>query len=189
MSGLSRKAGPTVDLAVAGRPGAYDTGAAAAERTVSSVLAAEARGFDAFVLGNFSDVGVREARERASIAVEGLGQSALAAAQTVGSPIGLVAVGSAGAGRPGILVEPGGFTPGELVAAFGDERLADIAIARFFEAADILQARGASALVPGGGVLMLLLDHKGITLAAGLPVVDGLAAVINAATGTAARNS
>jgi Asp/Glu/hydantoin racemase len=194
---LHVRAGDGVTVMVAGRRSDPDRvpDARSAELTYASVQAARAAGFDAFILGNFSDAGVGESRARAGITVVGLRESTLEAAARFDRPIGLVALDSGpplaiasellsrvGLREADILIESSALRPNQLVTAFSSDQEAAVCLGRFLESAERLRARGARALVPAGGVLMVMLDRLGVSSAAGLPIVDGLRAALCRAT-------
>jgi Asp/Glu/hydantoin racemase len=193
---LRVRAGDHVRVTVAGRQsGLYGLpDSRSVELTYASVKMAHAAGFDAFILGNFSDAGVREARARAEITVVGLRESTLEAAAQFGRPIGLVGLesgppvvmgsellSSIGLREADILIESSALQPNQLVQAFSREQQAKVSLSRFLETAERLRARGARPLVPAGGVLMVMLDRQGVTSAAGLPIIDGLRAALRRA--------
>jgi Asp/Glu/hydantoin racemase len=193
---LHVRAGDAASVTVAGRrSGPYRVpDSSTAAMTCASALAAHAAGFDAFILGNFSDAGVREARARAEITVVGLRESTLAAAGQFDHPIGLVTLESGpalvmeselltsiGLREVDFLIESSALQPNQLVRACSSDHQAEACVTRFLESAERLRARGARALVPAGGVLMVTLDRQGVSRAAGLPIIDGLTAALSRA--------
>jgi Asp/Glu/hydantoin racemase len=163
---------------------------------VASARGAAEAGFDAFVLGNFSDVGVEEARAGAPIVVVGLGEATLDEARTLGEPAGAVVLDGSGAGSAGahdglstLTVETPGLVPGELLRSFRVDAVRRAAFRAFFAAAERLRDRGARSIVAAGGALMVLLDREGIESAAGLPIADGLAAAVRRAVAESARRA
>ena len=62
-----------------------------AAQAIANALTAQERGYDAFVIGNFGEAGLAEARSAVRIPVIGLGEATMLHACTLGRKIGLVA--------------------------------------------------------------------------------------------------
>ena len=149
---------------------------------------AMARGFDAFLIGNIADPGLREAREIADIPVLGLCESAMHMACMMGANFSFVTINEK-------------FTPRivENVARYGlrerfvganrmqIERITDLGpgfdnpdaqariLAQFNEAARKNTAAGAEVVIAAGGVVMALLAHAGIHATEdGVPILNGI---------------
>jgi hypothetical protein len=91
---LSSVASPDCQVAVSGiQPGArYPhpiTDFRCAARVIANALTAEEQGYDAFVIGNFGEAGLAEARSAVRIPVIGLGEATMLHACTLGRKIGL----------------------------------------------------------------------------------------------------
>jgi allantoin racemase len=159
---------------------------------LENVARAEAEGFDAVLLGNITDPGLRAAREMAGIPVLGLCETALFTACQMGVSIGLVVandkhharvaenVALSGLGTRVVAVErmrvdrlP------DLDTAFTGGAVRDRIIAQFQAAAATCVERGAEVVIPAAGVAMLLLADAGVTEAG--PEGGPRAPVLNAA--------
>jgi allantoin racemase len=145
-------------------------------------------GYDAFLIGNIADPGLREAREIADIPVLGLCESAMHVACMMGANFSFVTINEkftprvvenvdrcglrdrfAGASRMKIerITDLGvGFEPGE-----AQDRI----IAQFNEAARKNTDNGAEVVIAAGGVVMAMLAHAGIHQTAdGVPILNGI---------------
>ena len=161
---------------------------------LENVARAEEQGFDAVLLGNIADPGLRPAREMASMPVLGLCESALFTACQMGASIGLVVsndkhhgkvvenVALHGLGSRVVTVErmkvdrlvdlDAAFSPGE-----ARERI----LGQFLDAAALCVAKGAEVVIPAVGVAMVLLADAGIHDAGqGTPVLNGAVALLKA---------
>lgn len=154
---------------------------------LKNVHRAVREGFDAFLIGNIADPGLREAREIADIPVLGLCESALHVACMMGASFSLVTINEkftprivenvvryglkdrmAAVNRMQIdrLTDLGvGFEPGE-----GRDRI----VARFNRAAQANADAGAEVVIAAGGVVMAMLAHADIHEAAGMPILNGI---------------
>lgn len=162
---------------------------------LDSVLDAEQSGFDAVVIGNILDPGLREARSMVDIPVLGLGETSMLTACTMGSQFGLIAVNPYFGGRFEENVAKYGLerrlagiecmqlTPHQLDACFSDDRERERAIQAFTEASRAAMARGAEVIVPAGGRLSAFLNAHHIREVEGAPILDGMAALLTAAEG------
>jgi allantoin racemase len=159
---------------------------------LENVAAADAAGFDAVLLGNIADPGLRQARELAGIPVFGLCETALLTACQMGTSIGLVIANDkhharimdnvALYGLAGRIAHVERMTVDRLVdldAAFreGPER-AKI-LEEFRRAAAACAARGAEVVIPAAGVAMVLVADAGIHEAGrGTPVLNAATALL-----------
>jgi len=159
---------------------------------LQNVARAEAEGFDAVLLGNIADPGLRAAREMATIPVLGLCETALLVACQMGVSIGLVVsndkhhtkilenVAVYGLNTRVVTVER--MRVDRLVdldAAFGEGETRQRILDQFSEAAARCVARGAEVVIPAVGVAMVLLAEAGITDAGGgAPVLNGSVALL-----------
>lgn len=161
---------------------------------LDNVARAEAEGFDAVLLGNIADPGLRAAREMATIPVLGLCESALMWGCQMGASVGLVVsndkhhnkivenVAIYGMGARVAAVER--MQVDRLVdldAAFGPGETRQRILDQFTDAAARCVARGAEVVIPAVGVAMVLLAEAGITEAGGgAPVLNGSVALLKA---------
>jgi len=155
---------------------------------MENVQAAMARGFDAFLIGNIADPGLRECREIADIPVLGLCETALHLASIMGASFSLVTfthrilenVDRAGlrgrlAGTRRMRME----RILDLKEGFRDAAARERIIATFMAAARATVDDGAEVVIPAGGVAMALLADAGIHDAGrGAPILNGITALI-----------
>ncbi|HUB15392.1 MAG TPA: aspartate/glutamate racemase family protein [Acetobacteraceae bacterium] len=145
-------------------------------------------GYDAFLIGNIADPGLREAREIADIPVLGLCESAMHMACMMGASFSFVTINEkftprivenvaryglrerfAGAARMRIdrLTDLG---PG-----FDDPGARERILAQFNEAARKNSEAGAEVVIAAGGVVMALLAHAGVyETQDGVPILNGI---------------
>lgn len=149
-------------------------------------------GFDAFMIGNITDAGLREAREVAEIPVLGLCETSLHWACMMGAAVSFVTINDkftprivenvsrykldghfAGVRKMQIdrlLDLNEGFVPGE-----GQDRM----VAQFMAAADACVDAGAEVVIAAGGVVMSLLDNAGVhSTTKGGTILNGIVALI-----------
>jgi allantoin racemase len=159
-----------------------------------NVHTAMERKFDAFLIGNIADPGLQQAREFASFPVLGLCESSVHLACMMGSTFSLVTINPKF--TPRIVENIGHYGLGGRLAAVNRmrvERLLDLSecfsdpVARQRLAADFTVAAqanvdaGAEVVIAGGGVVMALLAHAEIHETAGVPVLNGIAALVKTA--------
>lgn len=157
---------------------------------IANGLKAQQEGYDAFVIGNIADPGIRELRELLTIPVLGLCETTLSVASMMGTSFSLVSVNEKFTPRVLENVRRYGHIDRmvaiesmevphlpNLAAAFSDDPVHAAArqsiLDNFFKAARVGVARGAEAVVPAGGVVMALLAHAGVHEVDGVPVVNG----------------
>ena len=143
---------------------------------LKNVHRAVREGFDAFLIGNIADPGLREAREIADIPVLGLCESALHVACMMGASFSLVTINEKFTPR---IVENvrslraarsacGGEPHADRAADRSRRRLRAAArrgieiVAQFNRAARANAEAGAEVVIAAGGVVMALLAHAGI---------------------------
>ena len=161
---------------------------------LENVHIAMERGFDAFLLGNICDPGLREAREFASIPVLGLCETSLHLACMMGASFSLVTINAKFTPRIIENVERAGLK-GRMAAvnrmqverlldlslAFDDKAACDRLAAEFDRAARANADAGAEVVIAAGGVVMALLAHTDIHEAGGgLPILNGITALVKA---------
>jgi allantoin racemase len=161
---------------------------------LENVARAEAEGFDAVLLGNIADPGLRPAREMAQIPVLGLCETALLTACQMGAGIGLVVANDKHHGRVLENVALTGLSTRvvavermrvdrllDLDAAFTGGPVRQRILDGFQAAAAACVERGAEVVVPAAGVAMVLLAEAGITEAGrGAPVLNATVALLKA---------
>ena len=155
---------------------------------LTNVHRAVREGYDAFLIGNIADPGLREAREIANIPVLGLCESAMHVACMMGANFSFVTLNEkftprvvenvdryglrarfVGASRMRIdrITDLGpGFEPGPVQ---------DQILEQFNEAARKNTDAGAEVVIAAGGVVMAMLAHAGIHQTAdGVPILNGI---------------
>ncbi len=145
-------------------------------------------GFDAFLIGNIADPGIREAREIAPIPVLGLCESAMHVACMMGANFSFVTINEKFTPR---IIEnvhryglAGRFSGAnrmnvqrltDLAPAFEPGAAQDDVVAQFNEAARKNTEAGAEVVIAAGGVVMALLAHAGIhETQDGVPILNGI---------------
>ena len=161
---------------------------------LENVARAEAEGFDAVLLGNIADPGLRAAREMVSIPVLGLCETALLTACQMGTSIGLVFANDKHQARVMENVTLSGLASRvvalermqvdrlvDLDTAFADGEARDRILGQFGTAAAACVARGAEVVIPAAGVAMVLLAEAGMVDAGGgAPVLNAAVALLKA---------
>lgn len=154
---------------------------------VEQAVEAERQGYDAFVMGSFSEPYLREMRTAVDIPVVSLTEAALLTGCSLGGQIGLISnapnvaymtkLSVAKHHLEARVLEVTSLTPGmdeyELIAA-RDEPSA--LIAAFTETARGLIARGAEVIVPAEGVMAEILAREGLRAIDKAVVLDVFAA-------------
>lgn len=157
---------------------------------IANGLRAQREGYDAFLLGNIIDPGIRELRELLDIPVLGLCETTLQVSSMMGATFSLISVNDKFATRVLenvkryghehrlVSVEPmrvdhlpklaSGFS-GRPEDAAAREAIFDA----FRDAARAGIARGAELIIPAGGVVMSMLTNAGVHDVDGVPVLDG----------------
>jgi len=159
---------------------------------MENVQTAVKQGFDAFIIGNIADPGLRECREIANIPVLGLCETSMLLSCQMGANFALVTLNEKFTPR---IVENAHrlaierrlhsvermksdriLTLGE---AFSSEPLKREFIDHFMQTAGRAVEAGAEVIIPAGGVLMALLAQEGIhEVGRGTPVLNGITALI-----------
>ena len=163
-----------------------------AAEVMENVQKAMRRGFDAFLIGNIADPGLRECSEIANIPVLGLCESALHMACLMGATYSLVGVNEkfmvrvmenvARSGLGGRLVGTGRMNLARthgMNSGFTDDKALRKHLAAFLKMADAAVKAGAEVVIPAGGGPMALLAHAGVHATKnGTPIVNGIAALV-----------
>jgi allantoin racemase len=153
------------------------------EQFVRAAQTAQAKGFDAFLIGTIPDTGFEEAASVVDIPVVSFGNASVAFAATLGSRVGIVHFipelrdqirRNARVYGYGDLVGPvvqvgTGFH--DIMAAYADPAPL---VAAFEAAAREAIAQGADVIVPGEGPLNIFLADQGVSRVDDVPVVDSL---------------
>lgn len=159
---------------------------------LENVHKAQEQGFDAFLVGNLFDPGIREAREIADIPVLGLGETSLQVAATMGETIGFVSINPKFEPRlkdnlircrmlEKVVATSSMQVPSmaELEAAGRDGAATSALVERFTKSAEETVAAGAEVVLAAGGVVTALVADQGMfSTPSGAPVLNGIAALV-----------
>ena len=157
------------------------------DRVIDYAITAEKQGYDAFVIGSFSEPFLREIRSAVDIPVASLTESGLLVGCSLGSYVALVSNAPAVQWMTKVAVDKHKLAARVLEVASMDPALDEPALARayadpapvianFTAVAARLVARGADVIIPAEGVLAELLVRHGVREIAGAPVMDVFAA-------------
>jgi Asp/Glu/hydantoin racemase len=164
-----------------------------ARATIGAALRAKEEGCDAFVIGHFQEPGLTECRGAVDIPVIGLGEATMLFACSLGCKLGLVTISpafipwhEAQIGRHGLERRVAGVAAIQadlprFMRAFTDPAEHDAVRAEFAAQVRPLIARGAEVLIPAGGLPMLLFAERQPFRVDGVPVLEGIAAVLKTA--------
>jgi len=157
---------------------------------IYNAIKAEQEGYDAFLIGNISDAGIREAREMVNIPVLGLSETSLHMACIMGANFALVTISEKwtprllenvhryGLERRLVGVEALNTSPLDLKKAMIDNEHREYIVAEFTAAAGRLQAKGAEVIIPAGGDIIVFLADAGIYEIERSPIVNGIVELI-----------
>lgn len=157
-----------------------------AREVICNAVRAEREGYDAFVVGHFQDAGLYEARAVVNIPVVALGEASMLYSLQLGQRVGVVTINSRyipwiqhqvakyGLERRVTGVHAMQFEPGQILKAYESQALADEVRVLFDEQARPLVAAGCEALIPGGGIPMLLFSALRQHTVDGAPVINGI---------------
>lgn len=160
-----------------------------------NVATAMKEGYDAFLIGNIADPGIREAREIANIPVLGLCETAMHVACMMGANFSFVTINEKFTPRVVENVDRAGLRSRFVGASrMNVERLTDLApgfepgpvqdelLAQFNLAAKKNTDAGAEVVIAAGGVVMALLAHAGIHATEdGVPILNGITNLVKLA--------
>jgi allantoin racemase len=158
---------------------------------LENVEKAVEQGYDAFAIGHFTDSGLQEAREIASIPVLGLGESSMLMACMMGKKFSLVGINPKSLAYVSELVHAYGldhrlastaamvFDPSLLEKGFHDVQIRERIVKSFDEAAQSTVQRGSEVVIPAGGVAMAVLAVAGVHLTScGASILNGIAGLV-----------
>lgn len=157
---------------------------------IDNGIAAQQQGYDAFLVGNIADPGIRELREVLDIPVLGLCETTLSVACMMGAGFSLISVNDKFTPRVVENVQRYGFGSRmvsiermsvthlpNLAAGFSDAQSDATArqaiLDEFVQASRDGIAKGAEVIIPAGGVVMALLAHVGLHDVDGVPIING----------------
>lgn len=156
------------------------------QEVIKNAIRAENEGYDAFLIGNFSDTGVDEARELLNIPVLGICENSMHLACQMGASFGVVPVSQKqtpgkienarryGLERQMVGAEPLNSSPAALKQAMADSSLKEQVMTEFTACAKRLLQRGAEVIVPAGGEFNVFLADEGIFEIDRAPIVNGI---------------
>ena len=157
---------------------------------IYNAMQAEREGYDAFLIGNISDAGIREAREVVGIPVLGLCETSLHVACMMGANFSLVTISEKwtprlieNVARCGletrlVAVEPMNTSPLDLKRCFVDPGHLKVILAQFNECAQRLLARGTEVIIPAGGDIIVFLADAGIFEFERAPILNGIVELV-----------
>src|SRR5215813_73768 len=159
---------------------------------MENVHTALKRGFDAFLIGNIIDPGLRECREIANIPVLGLCETTCHVGCITGAGFSLVTINEKF--TPRVIENVGRYGLRDRLVAVNRmklDRIADIdhafndptarasAIEQFQAAAKANTDAGAEVVIAAGGVPMALLAYAGVhTTPSGAPILNGITTLV-----------
>jgi len=164
-----------------------------AAQAIANALTAQEQGYDAFVIGNFQEAGLAEARSAVRIPVIGLGEATMLHACTLGRKIGLIAttpvhipyhqdqIARHGLHRRVIAVQAVQADVGRFNRAFDDEREYRSLREAFVGQAEPMLGLGIDVIIPAGGYPMLLFTREQSFAIGGATVLNGLPVAVAAA--------
>ncbi len=157
-----------------------------AREVICNAVRAEREGYDAFVVGHFQDAGLYEARAVVNIPVVALGEASMLYSLQLAQRVGVVTINSRfipwiqhqvvkyGLEKRITGVHAMQFEPGQILKAYESQALADEIRELFDAQAKPLVAAGCEALIPGGGIPMLLFSTLHQHTVDGAPVINGI---------------
>jgi allantoin racemase len=168
------------------------------QEMLENVDRATRQGFDAFLIGNIGDPGLREAREITDIPVLGLCETSVHLAAMMGANFALVTGNEKHAtrivenvGRYGLrekLHTVRSMSVARLVdldSGFTDPAVREALTGEFLTAAAGAADAGAEVVIPAIGVLMVLLAERSVHAVNGtVPVLNGVVALVKSAEST-----
>lgn len=157
---------------------------------IENAARAQREGYDAFLIGNISDAGLREAREQVSIPVLGLGETSMHLACMMGARFGLVAISERwipllteraaryGLERSLVGIEAMRTSPVDLKRGLADVAHRAALLQQFTTAATRLLERGAEVVIPAGGEIVVFTVDAGLYQLEGAPIVNGIVELV-----------
>jgi len=159
---------------------------------LENVHTAMQQGFDAFLIGNIADPGLREAREIASFPVLGLCEASMHVACMMGAAFSFVSINEkfnprirenvvrAGLESRLVAINPMRIDRTvDMDRGFSDETVRQEIVNRFLDAANAAVEQGAEVIIAAGGVPMSVLAQAGVHSAArSAAVLNGIVALV-----------
>jgi allantoin racemase len=160
------------------------------EEVIYNAIEAERQGYDAYLIGNISDAGIREAREQVGIPVLGLSETCMHLACMMGTSFGMVAISERwipllmenarryGLERQLVGIEPMRTSPVDLKKGLTDTDHRRNILDQFTTAASRLLERGAEVIIPAGGEVVVLTIEAGMYQVERAPIVNGIVELV-----------
>ncbi|HET7157710.1 MAG TPA: aspartate/glutamate racemase family protein [Burkholderiales bacterium] len=157
---------------------------------IYNAMRAEREGFDAFLIGNISDAGIREAREAVNIPVLGLCETSLHIACMMGASFSMVSISEKwtprlienitryGLEKRLVAVEPMSTSPLDLKRVFVEPDHLQAILSQFNQCAERLLARGSEVIIPAGGDIIVFLADMNIYQVGGAPILNGIVELV-----------
>ena len=157
---------------------------------IFNAMKAEREGYDAFLIGNISDGGIREAREAVNIPVLGMCETSMHIACMMGANFSLVTISPKwtprlmenvqryGLERRLVAVEPMNTSPLDLKRCFVEPAHLKYIVDQFTECGERLLAKGSEVIIPAGGDIIVLLADAGIYTVGGAPILNGIVELV-----------
>jgi allantoin racemase len=161
-----------------------------AQEVIENAIQAQRDGCGAFLIGNISDAGIREAREQVDIPVLGMGETCMHLACMMGASFGLVAISERwlprlreNVIRYGLEPRLAGIecmrtSPVDLKRGLADPGHRAALLAQFGDAAARLLARGAEVIIPAGGEIVVFTFEAGMFTLERAPIVNGIVELV-----------
>jgi allantoin racemase len=157
---------------------------------IYNAMQAERDGFDAFLIGNISDAGIREAREVVNIPVLGLCETSLHIASMMGANFSLVTI--SGKWTPRLVenvtryglekrlcaIEAMNTSPLDLKRCFVEPGHMKFILEQFQDCARRLLAKGTEVIIPAGGDIIVFLADGGIYEYERAPILNGIVELV-----------
>ncbi len=157
---------------------------------IYNAMMAEREGYDAFLIGNISDAGIREAREAVNIPVLGLCETSLHIACMMGANFSMVSISEKwtprllenvtryGLEKQLVAIVPMSTSPLDLKRCFVEPDHLQVILAQFNECAERLLERGTEVIIPAGGDIIVFLADMGIYEVGHAPILNGIVELV-----------
>ena len=157
-----------------------------AREMICNAVQAEREGYDAVIVGHFQDAGLYEARAAVDIPVIALGEATMLYSCQLAQRLGIVTINPRfipwfhhQINKYGLKDRVAGvhamtFEPGQILEAYGSDKKAEEVRVLFEEQGKPLITAGIDALIPGGGIPMLLFSKFYNHTIETAPVINGI---------------
>ena len=158
-------------------------------RSISNAIRAEQEGYDAFILGSFSEPFLKQTRAAISIPVVSIAETAFTTAWTLTERFGLISLAPSYArrlgetvARHGLTARFGGawgldssYTEREAAAALENSK---VFLEKFRECVLQAAAAGADLVIPAEGIVSLVVSRAGLREIDGIMIMDSVGLVL-----------